>query len=823
MPIHGYPGNVVTANPTSPTSSSASGVWTLEQQLQAQAAGNWPQPPSPAYEISRSLRFNSAVSAYLNRTPASAGNRKTWTWSGWVKRSQITTARLDLFAAGAGTDDNTFFELQFGSTTTECIRVVGYNTVFLVTTQLFRDASAWYHIVLAFDSTQATASNRIKLYVNGVQVTEFSTDNRSSITQNGDFGVNQAAIHTIGANPAPGFYFNGYLAEMNFIDGQALAPSSFGEFNATTGVWQPIEYIGTYGTNGFYLKFADNASTTALGTDSSGNGNNWTPNNFSVTAGVDNDSLVDSPMRYGEDTGAGGEVRGSYATLNPLDKNSGITLTNGNLDASMPTQVQNVYGTVSVSSGKYYWETTINSLSGRIIIGVGNAVDPSWNLDPASSATLWGYYSVNGNKTNGGSVAYGNSYTTGDVIGVAVDMDNLKIWFSKNGTWQASGDPAAGTNAAFTNLSGSVRPVYNQQLTNAVTISCNFGQRPFAYTAPSGFKALCTTNLPEPTIADGGEYFNIKEWVGTGSGQSVTGMGFQPDWLWFKQTNGTSDHALMDAVRGATKGLKSNTTGSEVTSSAGQDLVSFDADGFTTGTPTNFGSLGSSGFTIVTWGWKANGSGVSNTDGTITSTVSANTDSGFSIVRYVGDGVGSGTVGHGLGVTPNYVILKNRNATSDWYFFYGTNTFVKLNTTAAGASSTFNKNSSTFQSWVGNTNTWIAYCFAPVAGYSAMSSYVGNNSSDGPFVFTGFRPAYILIKSTASGTDWCIYDAKRLGYNVDNNLQRNAAAAQQTDNDIDFLSNGFKFRRASPNFNGSGTTHIYMAFAENPFKLALAR
>ena len=264
------------------------------------------------YEIERSLRFNRADSANLSRTPSIASNRKTWTWAGWVKMSGLGPNQY-IFNTGGGLPID-----GFAFTANNNIKYRSYNgtseVIQLITTQVFRDASAWYHIVFAMDTTQATESNRLKLYVNGTQVTTFSSQRYGS--QNYDTNINNTAPHLIGTYAGLD-YLDSYLADIHLIDGQALDPTSFGEFD-TNGVWQPIAYEGTYGTNGFHLPFSDNSTAAALGTDTSGNGNTWTVNNLSVAAGAGNDSLVDSPTNYGTDSGAGGEVRGNYCTLNPL-------------------------------------------------------------------------------------------------------------------------------------------------------------------------------------------------------------------------------------------------------------------------------------------------------------------------------------------------------------------------------------------------------------------------------------------------------------------------------------------------------------------------
>jgi hypothetical protein len=768
------------------------------------------------YQISRSLRFNSADSAYLNRTPASAGNRRTWTWSAWVKRSELSGNAV--FAAGDGSAGNRA-AIDFDS---DQFRVIfGDGTSLIGTTQVFRDPSAWYHFVVAVDTTQATASNRVKLYVNGSEITALSST--SYPAQNYDTFVNATNLHTLGARyrTSVDSYFNGYMTEVNFIDGQALTPSSFGQTNAQTGVWEPVAYSGSYGTNGFYLNFSDNSNTTAatLGKDYSGNGNNWTPNNFSVSAGAGNDSLVDVPTNWGSDGGFGGEVRGNYCTLNPLIQRwlvNTATFSNGNLDTAN-TNASNAYvfGTTSVNSGKYYWEITVTNI-GSAASGFSVGVDSGLTQNSIFSDIA--VYGGDGNKYVGSTSAsaYGATYTTNDVIGVALDKDAGTITFYKNGSSQGS-----------INLptSVSVVPFISPGVTSG-SATANFGQRPFAYTAPSGFKALCTQNLPTPTIGatsttQANDYFNILLWTANGGTQTVSGLGFQPDFVWHKPYGVTADHALLNAVVGSSGRLASNTTAAEVTNANFQ--TAFTSDGWSMGTD-NFGT----GRLLVTWAWKANGAGSSNTAGSITSTVSANTTSGFSVVTWTTDGT-TKTVGHGLGVAPKMIIVKQRNATSPWYVFTtvidGSYDYLVLNATDAAANSSYTAPTSTvFEYNDDNAATQVAYCFAEVPGFSKFGSYTGNGSSDGPFIFTGFRPAFVLIKGTSAGYIWTIEDNKRDTYNPETKyLQPQASDAEGTFTTQDFVSNGFKIRTTDTAWNGNGITYIFMAFAENPFKYSLAR
>jgi hypothetical protein len=782
-------------------------------------------PSTGGYQIERSLRFNSADSAYLSRTPGSAGNRQKFTWSGWVKRSGLTATNT-LFGAGTAGDNYCFLYFQNDD------KLVFYNYsaagVFPIrSTNLYRDVSAWYHIVLSVDTTQATASNRVKLYVNNEQITSFSEATYPD--QNDDLVINSTVAHAVGAflTGSPSGYLNGYMTDVYFIDGQALTPSSFGENDTDTGVWKPKAYSGTYGTNGFYLKFADNSGTTSttLGKDSSGNGNNWTPNNFSVTAGDGNDSLVDTPTPYGTDTGAGGEVRGNYATLNPLAvKNASAA--NGNLDGTVNGGEPNyILGTISVSSGKWYWEWVPTANLVYSMAGITKADSSTIGWQTANS---WAYY-YNGSKyTNNTSTSYGATFALNDVIGVALDMDAGTVTFYKNGVSQGT---------AFSSLTGPMVPYFGSAGAGAnAGFTANFGQRPFAYTAPSGFKALCTTNLPTPAIgatsttrAD--DYFNTVLYTGNGSSRSITGVGFQPGFTWIKDRSVGFYHRLADAVRGAGKELYSNDTGAETTNSVNGYVTSFDSDGFSLGTGIG---VNQNGTTYVAWNWKANGAGSSNTQGTITSTVSANTTSGFSIVTYTGTG-SNATVGHGLGVAPKFFIVKQTGATSNWNVYHaslGATKGIRLNLTNAEETSSGYWNDTAPTSTVislGNgtsfTSGGVIYAFAEVAGYSAFGSYTGNGSTDGPFCFTGFKPKYILIKRTNDVADWAVWDGTRDTYNpFDTILYPNTSGAEATNAayNIDALSNGFKIRNTATSFNGNASTFIYAAFAEVPTKFALA-
>jgi hypothetical protein len=438
-------------------------------------------------QIERSLRFNSIDSGHCSRTANTPTASGTWTFSVWVKRSKLGSDTA-IFGGRVGTLTAT----QIYFKTDNTLRWFE-NTADFSTTAVFRDVSAWYNFVFVKNGTTSCT-----IYVNGTQIQQTTT----SVPATSPFNTSAADIFigAIGLLPSgTGFYGDHYLTNIHFIDGQALTPSSFTETDATTGQLIPKTYTGSYGTNGFNLLFADNSSNTAstLGKDTSGNSNNWTPNNLSVTAGAGNDSLVDSPTNYGTDTYVGGEVRGNYATLNPLDKAVDVTLTNGNLDISHSgsSNLRAARATIKLTTGKWYCEavrTTGTDCHSGIITG-------SSSLFQFASTSV--FYGEDGKLYVDGSVAtnYGITIAINDVVGIAVDMDAAKIYFYKNGTLINTGGTSfttTGNDWFFkigTYFSGSINTV-------------NFGQRAFAYTAPSGFKALCTQNLPEGTIITSGTY-----------------------------------------------------------------------------------------------------------------------------------------------------------------------------------------------------------------------------------------------------------------------------------------------------------------------------
>ena len=819
-----YKGAILSPTAPTVTPQSAGGIYTTSQQFQYQGQGVWPTAVN--YPINNSLRFRSSASAYLNRTPASAGNRKTWTWSAWVKRGTFPTYST-LFSGGATSSDTGWTGIYFAA---NGLTIGGSSTNWRSTSQVFRDPSAWYHIVVALDTTQATANNRVKLYVNGLEVTAFSVTNNP--TQNADLGINQAAIHKIADQSISlGLdYFDGYMAEINFIDGQALTPSSFGTTDAY-GVWQPIPYTGTYGTNGFYLKFTDNSALTTssnvgLGKDFSGNGNYWVTNNISITSGSTYDSMTDVPTLTSATTA-------NYCVLNPLTTTAG-TYSNANLRYLGASAWRRTNSTLAVSTGKWYWEVSIanapftprgsTTAYNSFGFGLSTVFNSTTSASGVTDAVILGdnayFKNFSGSWTDSGF-----TFVSGDVLAVAVDLDANTFTFYRNNSQVTTGT-IGGT------AGRELNPIILSYNGDYGILDANFGQRPFSYTPPTGFNRLNTYNLPTPTILAGNQYMDATTYTGNGGTQSITSLGFQPDLVWVKRRNAVASHNLVDAVRGASKIIYSDATTAEITDT--NDINAFNSNGWTMGLNTD---VNASGGTYVGWTWRGANGTVSNTQGTITSTVSANTTAGFSIVTWTGTGVNNATVGHGLSVTPAMIIVKSRTQTYNWDIYHqslgitATLTFTTSATRNVNAFGTNNPTSSVFSVYTNYTNdsgaNYVAYCFSAVSGYSAFGSYTGNGSSDGPFVFTGFRPRYVLVKSSSTGGAgyyWTITDTSRNTSNLANlTLNPDTSNAEDNSYGMDILSNGFKIRNTYGTFNGSGVTYIYMAFAENPFKISRAR
>jgi len=762
--------------------------------------------------ISNSCRFDDGDTAYLSKTYGSAGDRRQWTWSGWYKRGNLGVQQI-LFSGGStGAPD----AIQINSG--DALNYYGGGAVDAnkVSTMLLRDTASWYHIVVALDTDQGTAANRNRIYVNGVEVTDFDTNTNHDL--NDDLNITNNVLHCVGNHTNLTLPMDGYLSDVYFIDGQQLTPSFFGTTNS--GVWVPTTYTGTYGTNGFRLDFADSGS---LGNDVSGNNNDYTSNNLAAS-----DQVPDTPTN-------------NWCVLNAVwkpDTDAGV-LKQGNLllESSGAAAYSCKPGTFAFDSGKWYFEMKYVNAAGapRARIGVVDITDSTIGY-LGSDAGAYAYVYDGDKSNNTTDTAYGSSFTTGDIVACAIDMDNGAIWFSKNGTWQnsatineiATGDTS---NAAFTGITGYKFPACNvyqdddvymnfgQDSANVATGNAdinNYGD--FEYTVPSGFLALCSANLTDPAIIKSSEGFDTTIYTGNGSARSITGIDFQPDLVWIKNRAVADEHKLTDSVRGVTKELSSDSNNLESTAVSG--VTAFNANGFSLGN-------GADGYndnteTFVSWSWLEGAT------------------QGFDIVGYVGTGA-SGTVAHNLGVAPEVMIVKGRDtsAARNWGVYHASAATDPetdqgyLNTTVAFADDATFWNDTAPTSTVFTVGTWdgvnesgknyIAYLFAPIDGFSKFGSYEGNGNANGPFVYCGFRPAMIICKSIDSTSSWHVYDNSRVGYNAAGNYRLNtdATSAESTASEIDILSNGFKIRIATdPNV---AETYIFMAWAEMPAKFSNAR
>ena len=787
-------------------------------------------------QVAKSLRFRAANSAYLNRTFGAPTTNTRFTYSGWIKRGALS-ANAVFFSIGQSTGIANFIQCYLD--TSNQIHVYGVTSSSAVmdvyTTVGFRDPSAWYHVVVAIDTTDGTGSNRVKIYVNGVlqTITVTTTIGLNAVIP-GNVSGYIGGIGAVVYNASYTNYLDGYLADVNFIDGSALTPSSFGEYNSDN-IWVPKAYSGSYsGTNSFYLDFSDVALTSGsnagYGKDTSGNGNYWNTSGLSATAGTTYDSMYDSPTDYDNSIyGAG-----NYAVLNPLNTHSSSTLSNGNLQQTCAGGPSRSNATINVpSSGKWYCEF-INSSSANANIGIGFGVSANsvaLNGDSAATNSYHFYASTLGYVVNNGSHVGLSSWTNSanQTFQVAVDVDNGKVWLGQNNVWWNStggstGDPSTGANPTFTINSAGFKIFTYIDSVSSVNWIANFGQRAFSGTVPTNFKALNTKNITRPTDANMWFY------------------GDTPDLVWIKNRSATSNHSLTDTVRGVGLGLTTSTT--PTAENGDQDIAEMNKFGMTVIGASSRTTASANNF--VYWAWKAGGAATTNTSGSITSQVSANVAAGFSVVTYTGTGTAGATVGHGLGVIPSMIIGKNRGSVVDWFVGHTSiawTNVLRLNTTDASAANSVVWNNTAPDSskfTLGNGTglnesgkNIVAYCFAPVAGYSAFGSYTGNALDDGPFVYLGFRPRFLMIKqSTASGTNWLMIDTSRSTYNVAAvALGANSSldeASFTTTAWLDVLSNGFKIKSGSAvggytNVNISGNTYIYAAFAENPFKISRAR
>jgi hypothetical protein len=887
--------------------------------------------------IDQSLRFRGTQS--LTKT---LGTATTWTCSFWVKRSALSidaTGPQQTISFNNGVTQHRFQETN--------AFLLGDAAI---SAELFRDPSAWYHVVSRSNGSTSEA------WINNNQLT-FSpapgARTGGGVTSIGIFSTTE---------------LDGYLAEVNFLETH-LSPTDFARYN-DDGVWVPTTPSFTaaqYGANGFRLTFDSSQTNADIGedsapigasghtarndftasgfdtgaiasyggtifTDSVNTGASATPNISSTastftnaftnvfdgststriytgvagswiifrpstaipmssglriwaegayvgqvwlngsnssftstgtttwqTIPIGSETQITSIAIQGKTSPAAGatlfaiEVDGTilvhntdndvdypdtptsnYSTWNPIHTAEGNkgNFTNANLQLANSSGGDYIApSTIACGDGHWYWEVTIDGVqsTGYPMIGILDyeSAKPEWGGGTANTegCLYWTTGQFSAFVAQGSQSSYGATFTTGDIIGVEYNGSNGQLTFYKNGVSQGLATTVASSRRA------DMIPGVSAGHNGSAIVSVNFGQMDFIYTVPTGASSLQTNNLPEPTIKNGKEHFDTVTYTGSSSAKTVTGLEFQPDLIWFKSTSHSTSHALFDSVRGTSPGyLMSDDAGAEETSNG--TLTSFNSDGFTTGVPVLNEYNNGGGRTYVAWCWKAGGAAVSNGNGSITSSVSANTDAGFSIVSYTGNLTAGATVGHGLTTAPDLIMVKARDFSQTWHVKHssiGNNTdSLSLDTTAAGINyNAWNNTAPTSSVFslgpINGTNKsgndYIAYCWHSVEGFSKFGSFSGNADADGTFVYLGFRPSLIIWKSTSSGTDWQMRDIERDGNvnPVNLTLYPNVNSSEYSGGsaDVDFLSNGFKMRTGDTNVNGG--TMLYMAWAEHPF------
>ena len=790
-------------------------------------------------QIQRSLRFAGAAYNSISRTPSSTGNQKVWTWSCWFKRTNFGSGSYNYLLSSYGNNDgiaaiyfdsdnriNTYYDTS------------GSNPYGAVNDRRYRDTSSWMHIVWQVDAINTTQ----KIWINGVEESLSSSYNPPNFS----YTMNQSGqLQTIGGAAwyPDGTGNNNYLAEIHFSDGTKYTPSDFAYTDAQTGQWRPkngnvVKSNLTYGTNGYWLDFRDNTSTTTLGYDYSGNGNHWTLNNMSVAAGADNDSVTDTPTN-------------NFPILNPLDS-EGNAPSDGNLRGGTAgtSGWRHTRSTVPLpSTGKWYWEYKVPDASADGSNGwITGLAYSNFGLTQdinSDSTGLYGRQTDSKYNNSSGSPVTNSHFTSpsnNDILQFAYDADSQTLFTGRNNTWELSANPSTGANPNWTGVASGGFPMVGSYGSSRYVI-INFGQQPFSYTPPTGYASLSGHNRATANAAgvvNPKKHFDTLFYSGNSSTNIITGLEFKPDFVWTRVRNAVGQHSLFDSVRGATKRLGNGATGvgNLTESTVAASLQSFNRNGFTFGAEAG----NNNGENYVAWCWKAGGAAVSNSDGSITSSVSANTEAGFSIVSFTGNQTSGATVGHGLNSKPKWIIIKERGNNNDWTVYHeslgytgGGDTYVLFlnltNDKGGGFAGGFNNTAPTSSVFsLGNSvetnrsgGNFIAYCWSEIPGYSKFGTYTGTENDDGPYVNLGFKPAWVLVKCHTNAEHWNIpvfTNADRSNGTVkfiSPNL--NTAERNMDDNPgIDFLSNGFKIRTSDGNMSRSNGTNnfVYMAFAEEP-------
>ena len=779
------------------------------------------QPITETYSVGNSALFIGPSTCELEKTFGSAASStQKGTLSVWLKPNDAgmgSSGGHIMNSDGTGGD---FLKIDDGIIK---IQMNNEGEGAWVSTTKILDRTQWTNLVVAYETDNASATDRIQIYVNGINITDDGsftatvTDSGFDIFQNG-IACN---IGGVSGYASASYIYDGYMAEYVWCDGQVLTPSSFGEVDSTTNRWIPKDVSGlTFGNNGFYLDFADKND---LGDDESGNTNDWAESGFDTTNG--SNQYYDTPTR-------------NFAIMDP-GRTINETMTLGNLlatsgGATGQVRTPNAFG---LTSGKWYWEflMTNGSTNERTMYITQDDVAISATQIRSTTGHYSGYYSYDGDAMTPGNVTsttgegtdYGTTYTSGDVISCALDLDIGAIWWGKNGTWQNSATEAEieggdTSKAAQTGLaSGRWYPTMQNNTTQAS--QANFGQHIyydsttltldtdaggyFRHAVPDGFKAVHVDNLTESDS-------------------------FQSAFSWIKNRDAADAHMLFDRVRGPYSFWNSDDD-ANITDDI-NTLTRFLKQGVNIGNDVRVNTTSES-YALWDWFIESTGSGASNEDGTINTTSTlVDTTGGISISKFTGTGANA-TVGHGLGVAPKFLILKHFDnssySTPAWHnqlptpttaLFYFDNSDAKSAAATAWNSTIPTSTVVSLGSGASTNNSstaYMMYCFAEIVGYSRFGSYTGNGSADGPVIYTGFKPAYVMIKKSSGAGNWVINDSARSPFNeIDDQLLGNTTAAETTGSEeIDFLGSGFKIRGPDSDTNSSAGFYVYMAWASNPF------
>lgn len=726
--------------------------------------------------IPYSLLFDNSLTQYLSKTMTAS--RNAMSFSVWVKRGRLGVVGPIFFTYY---DSTTYDSFHFLNTGVLRLLFVSSGTTYIDvrTTAVFRDPSMWLHIELKCDGSQ-TSGSRWTLTVNGVQLAFTGTDNNNSILW-GD----SSSAHYIGYDRNYGS-FDGSMATFEFVN-SVMPASNFGQFDGNN-YWVSKTYGGAYGTPGFRLDFSG-ATDAILTNDVSGQGNHWTKNGgITVVA----NQLTDTPTN-------------NFSTLNPLWGSSGaVAYSKGNTKATPVAVAYDSFTSCLAFPSALFWyaEATVASspcFGNNNSVGIIQASVGSLTSHLGATSSSYGYMDQGGLRNNGATAQTVTAYTTGDVIMIAVG--NGCIWWGKNGVWLGTGtpNPATGTNPAYSGITGDYYfggCDYPSAPDGGTTQwSFNFGQRPFTYTPPTGFKSLCENNIPE--------YLYDEEY---------------PDFAWIKSRSTATDHMLFDSVRGVKKSLSSNTAGAQVTDE--NSLIQFNKNGLYIGNNANINTMNAS---YMAWCFKKSPM------------------CGIDIVSFTGTGAAGQLQSHSLGVVPSVILYKSlaggsgvfghkmmNSGSSPWSYCI----YLELVNGQAATANAFNNTAPTSTQFTvgifaGSGVAQIAYLFAEVPGFSKFGSFTGNGLADGTFIYCGFKPAIIMIKRVDTTGSWDMKDNKRSPYNPELSdlfadlTQAEYVTAGQLD--TDFIANGFKLRATNVNMNASGGIYIFMAFAESPFQYTTAR